>query len=263
VRYQVLDGLIYVYKNKVTGKQYVGQTTQSFSVRHGQHLRANNNNYFENALQKHTEDFEYHIVEEGVPTYDMLNELECHWIAKLNSFYPNGYNMTLGGKNREYTEQTRKKMSINHADFTGGNHPQAKTVYQISLQTGEITAEYKAIIEAKKATGILHISSVCRGKRKQAGGYFWSYTSEYDKEFVRSISTGAKYGTDNPASRQVLQIDKDTNEIIAEFDTIREAGKALGLISTNNISTCCRGRLKTAYGFKWKYKEEEIKWQLM
>ena len=50
----------------------------------------------------------------------------------------------------------------------------------------------------------------------------------------------------------VLQFSKD-REFIKEWPSIREAGRQLG-ISQGSICSCCKGRLKTAGGFIWKYK---------
>ena len=55
-------------------------------------------------------------------------------------------------------------------------------------------------------------------------------------------------------SKSVLQIGKDTNEIIAEYASMAEAGRQLN-INQGNISNCCLHRCKTAGGFKWRYKE--------
>ena len=51
---------------------------------------------------------------------------------------------------------------------------QSKTVLQFSLD-GKMIAEYESVSEAIRNTGILKISNVCRGERKQAGGYIWRY----------------------------------------------------------------------------------------
>lgn len=57
----------------------------------------------------------------------------------------------------------------------------------------------------------------------------------------------------NPRSSAVLQYDKDGN-FLKEWNTITEAEKyCSGKISTN-ISSCCRNKCKTAYGYVWKYK---------
>ena len=56
-------------------------------------------------------------------------------------------------------------------------------------------------------------------------------------------------------SQPVLQIDKNTNELIKEWTSMAEAERQLG-IRQSNISACCRGvnRHKSAGGFKWQYK---------
>ena len=54
-------------------------------------------------------------------------------------------------------------------------------------------------------------------------------------------------------SKKVLQIDKKTNEVIAEFPSVSEVERQLG-ISHSNISLCCKGKYKTCGGFKWRYK---------
>lgn len=52
----------------------------------------------------------------------------------------------------------------------------------------------------------------------------------------------------------VLQIDKNTNEIIKEWSSITEAEKQLGL-SSGHICLCCKGKRNTCGGYKWKYKK--------
>lgn len=52
-----------------------------------------------------------------------------------------------------------------------------KAVMQFSKK-GEFIAEYFSTQEAKRETGISHIDTCCRGKRKTAGGYIWRYKDE-------------------------------------------------------------------------------------
>lgn len=52
--------------------------------------------------------------------------------------------------------------------------PQCKTVEQYTLD-GQLIAKYSSAMEATRKTGLTHISAVCRGERKQAGGYVWKY----------------------------------------------------------------------------------------
>lgn len=38
-----------------------------------------------------------------------------------------------------------------------------------------------------------------------------------------------------------------------EFKTAEEACRKFNKPSSSNIRDCCRGKTKTAYGFKWEY----------
>ena len=61
-------------------------------------------------------------------------------------------------------------------------------------------------------------------------------------------------GTEKPKARiPIMQIDKQTNEIINKFNSIKEAVFLLGLPESkqNHISECINGKRKTAYGYKW------------
>ena len=62
--------------------------------------------------------------------------------------------------------------------------------------------------------------------------------------------------TKQKLSKIVIQIDKETNEPIKEWQSLTEAAKQIG-ICLSNISACCRGvnRHKSAGGYKWQYKE--------
>ena len=63
------------------------------------------------------------------------------------------------------------------------------------------------------------------------------------------------YGTHNERiSRKILQYSK-SGEFIREWSGATEAERMLG-IANSHIIACCKGRLKSAYGFIWKYKEE-------
>lgn len=58
--------------------------------------------------------------------------------------------------------------------------------------------------------------------------------------------------------QNVLQVDKDTNKVIAEYPSCSTAAKEIGKPQGNrNISACCKGKQKTAYGYKWRYGEIE------
>ena len=70
------------------------------------------------------------------------------------------------------------------------------------------------------------------------------------RENIRNPVSLAKKINQTP----ILQIDFATNEGISEWKNAYTASKNLGL-SSSNILACCRGKLKTCGGFKWKFQE--------
>lgn len=52
----------------------------------------------------------------------------------------------------------------------------------------------------------------------------------------------------------VEQLAKD-GRVIAEFGTVRSAAKAMGSTVHTAISLCCSGKRKTAYGYRWRWKD--------
>jgi hypothetical protein len=66
--------------------------------------------------------------------------------------------------------------------------------------------------------------------------------------------TGYKHSYSHPTKpkKPVIQYSLD-NEIIKIWDSASEAGLFLNKQSSS-ISSCCSGKRKTAYGYKWKYK---------
>ena len=78
----------------------------------------------------------------------------------------------------------------------------------------------------------------------------WGENKALYKEDVKS-------GKVQRQSKLVLQIDKDTKEVIMEFHSLIEAQRQTGCDRTS-ISRCCNGvkNYKTTGGFMWKYKED-------
>ena len=64
---------------------------------------------------------------------------------------------------------------------------------------------------------------------------------------------GAIYG-EHPLSRKIKQFTID-GEFVKEWSSIKEATEYYG-VSLSNISGCCLGRNKTAYGFIWEFADK-------
>lgn len=93
--------IIYKAVNKINGKIYVGQTSNTLEVRKAQHLKKAHGGvktHFYDAIRKYGDDaFEFSIVGEAKSKQD-LNLLETYYIQKYNSI-KDGYNMVDWGDN--------------------------------------------------------------------------------------------------------------------------------------------------------------------
>ena len=217
---------IYKITNKTNNKCYIGQS-RDIQARWNKHL-SSYKSYPDwelyRAFKKYgVSEFTFEVIEEC--EINQLNEREIYWISYYDSFN-NGYNMTLGGE--------------------ACNGTNDKTVYQYSL-TGEFLNEYKSAHEAARENNIqfTNICKVCRGERKTAGGFGWSYEKEVNKEPIK---------TKRISNNIVQQYTKD-GKLIAEYNTAKEAWRQTG-ISDTTIGLVCKGKGKTAGGFVWRYKND-------
>ena len=124
------NACIYMWKNKLDGKCYIGQTVNE-KQRYNKHVNAvhslkKTSNKFHNALKKYgLENFEYSVLEYiSGPTAELLktlDDLEQKYIKEYNSII-NGYNLTSGGqKYSKHSNEAKHHMSIAHIGHTSWN----------------------------------------------------------------------------------------------------------------------------------------------
>ena len=152
------------------GKRYYGSTQQDVDKRwlngHGYKY---NDKFWEDIVKYGWINIEHIIVAKEL-TKDEAYWLEEELIKVFDTTNSDkGYNVAKGGHGAngyKHTEETKNKMSENHADFNGNKHPNAKSV--ICLTTKRI---FFTIREGAKyysvATG--DICKCCQGNRKSAG----------------------------------------------------------------------------------------------
>lgn len=104
-------GIVYLSSNVASGKLYVGITINSLSKRitsHKSSARRNIPGVFNSAIRKYGPNaFEWSILEEC--DNENLLVRESFWADFLNTFVPNGYNLSAGSGN--ISEEVRKRMS--------------------------------------------------------------------------------------------------------------------------------------------------------
>ena len=126
---------------------------------------------------------------------------------------------------------------------------------------GKVIAEYDSSTKAEKITGIncSSINSTCKGERPSAGNYVWRFKGDdFHKYRTKLIDPKDKNRIYTKKIRPILQFTKE-GEFIKEYQNISDAMRALGKTSsTSTIYQVANGRTKrkTAYGYKWKFKDQ-------
>lgn len=108
-------------------------------------------------------------------------------------------------------------------------------------ESGSLLRVYPSAYQAAKELGLSQPSLVAALRSgSRCGNYKWKY-----------LRKGVKRDTNR--SIPVVQLTKD-GEFVREWKSAAEAAESFGF-SSANICNCCKGKAKTAGGFKWKYKD--------
>lgn len=208
-------GFIYIIKNFINNKVYIGQTSRNIEVRWKEHLRhyVSQDQPLYKAMAKYgKENFYIQCIEEC--SNSILNEREKYWINYFDS-YNKGYNATLGGQdnfimspkielvlnlwynnytvnkiveetglNVETVRSYLNKNGITHEDIRARANKaigksRSKAILQYDLK-GNFIREWNSSMEVERELQISHgnIGSVCNGNRKSAGGFIWKHKGE-------------------------------------------------------------------------------------
>lgn len=213
-------GIIYLITSDIDGKVYVGQTVDTLSRRWKHHLDNAKKVKPDGDLGKDIKYFgeeNFHI--EQLATADTqkeLDRLEEYYITQYDAI-EHGYNIRHGGKQGKELGLPIQEICNEYANNKIGCQTLA-ALYNCSPST---------IHTILKENGVK--------LRTQLGG-------------PKDMSS---------KKRKIEQLNKDTEEVIAVYDSMTDAGVALGDKNKyKHISDVCRGVRKTAYGYKWRYKEE-------
>lgn len=223
---------IYIHKNKINGKIYIGQTCQDVEKRwkNGEGYKGANNKFY-NAIKKYGWDnFEHKVLEDNIKTQTEANRLECYYIELYDSI-ANGYNTAEGGtKGNPFKGKTEKEMIViknklkeanageNHPNY--GKHLNEKTKEKIKKSnTGKVVTEKSKdkMSESKK------------GKLNPNWG---------------------RFGDKHPMSKKVVCF-----PLCEVFDSTMDAERELN-INHSNISRCCNGKVKLAGKLDWYYLDD-------
>ena len=136
------------------------------------------------------------------------------------------------------------------------NIPIAKTKKSIEQYdlNGKLIKTYNSIIEAANEINMHRatIEAALKNEIYQCGKFLWRYVD--DSETIEQKIYRYQHRKDYH-KKQINQYDLNDN-FIMQYDSAADAAKALGKSQgSSSITKACRGKLKTAYGYKWKYVE--------
>lgn len=266
---------IYVIKNNINDKLYVGKTEVGIEERFKRHVRDAKNGSecaIHRAMRKHgVKHFWPELIEET----DNPNEREVYWIKELGA-YEHGYNETRGGEgsllhDRDYIIDTYNRLGTleSVAIETGislrtvvqvmraADSYQKKLLPQIKMYDmnlveiktfSNLTEAAEYILKEGKTKASLSsikeaIGRCCLGKQKKVYGYIFEYIEKNNKK--------PRY---KHHYYEIIQTDLDDN-FIAKYNSCNEAAKAINGLCPH-IRKCCLGIMKTYKGFKWKFGRE-------
>ena len=226
-------GYIYMIKNKLNGKIYIGQTIRkNIYDRWRQHKTCKKDtigNYLYNAYMKYgIDNFEYKII--CICFDDDCNKFEENYIKKYNSSYPNGYNLKSGGNNNKMSEEV--KLLLKEKGKGRISHNKGKNIsdeQKEKLRNAALNWHSNNKILVKEET------------KKKISESLKKFYIENKKNNSRSI--------------EVQQYDLNNN-YIKTYNSINEAAKEVGItqMMINRASSIESkySSYKTAKGFIWK-----------
>lgn len=239
-------GYIYRFTNIVNGKMYIGKTFD-IKRRVKDHLsNRGNTKIFSKAIKKYERDsFDVDILCK-IRSNDIehlnivLSSLEIFFIRKYKT-KELGYNCTEGGEGQRgnlHTESTKQKISN-------------------KLKGRKLSKEIR------EAISLGHKGHIVSDSSKKKLRETWLKRPKQERDIINAQrvinmqknrkQTAIKIGLIK--RKPILQYSLD-GVLLNRFDSPIIAYKFLGIKVSGNIQTCARGKIKTAYGFIWKYEED-------
>ncbi len=223
----------YIYKvtDTTNGKLYIG-CTKDFEKRKASHLqlRKTDDCLFHQMIEEHgKENFEW-VILETVETQEEAYRREQFYIRELNTIFPDGYNMTIGGRSHSLVN--------------------SKPIVSLTLD-GQYVKRYVSGAQAVHDDGyvLASIHDCCKGLIRRHRDKVFMYEEDYLKNGSRIYEKPEPNGMVS-----VIQCDMQGN-FIAKFKSVNEASEKTGTCRTT-ISGNLTGEYKTANGFIFVYEKD-------
>lgn len=219
---------IYIHKNKINGKIYVGQTCQKPEYRWNNGEGYKRQPYFYSAIQKYGwNNFEHIILKQDL-SLEEANYWEEYYIKQYDTTNHNfGYNLTLGGNNKIMLEETKQKIS----EANKGKIVSEETKQKISqANKGKISLRKGQCLSERHRQNI----SISKKGKSFSDEHILHLKEAHKTEYQKKINQ-EKFGI----KIQCIE----TGDI---FNSFQEAANWAGLSSGCGISDFFRGKQKSA-----------------
>lgn len=236
--------IIGIYKiTNPKGKVYIGQSSNINNRKYFyKYLKCYKQPIIYSSLLKYGwENHQWDIIEEC--SWEQLNIRERYWQEYYDVIGPNGLNCIL--TNTDKLPRKLSKSALLNKQETCYKRPiKQYTVY------GNFIRDWESVALASRELGIsvVAIHNICNLIIKSPKQFIFRYLDS-SQEMLENVSY-VKYKNRN---REIIQYDLEDN-FIREWDSITEVKRELNY-SFCSINSVCRGKSKTANGFKWKFKK--------
>lgn len=230
--------IIYLVKNTVNGKCYVGQTRYTLQERWANHCSKNSGcTALKNAICKYGKDaFQLTVIDTATDENE-LDEKERYWIEKLNTLAPNGYNLKTGGERVRFTEEVRNK--LRKANLGKSHSAESRKAVSESMKE-----------QWKNGTRTGHkVSEKSRYTLKnyvlENGAWNKGLPKEQQPKFGKPVRKSVKMQIAETLSVPIMCL--ETGII---YPSSKVASELLGLHQAN-ISKCLHGERERTGGYHW------------
>lgn len=229
-----------VYKHtSPSGKVYIGITRQNVKKRWQNGNGYAHSEHFKNAILKYGwNNIKHEILYTGL-SKDEACKMEIELIALYKSNQREfGYNNSKGGEcGNKFSEETKQKIS---------NSLKGKKASDATRK--KLSDSHKGHNPWNKGIKMQQYQHYPKGVK---------HHSEQTRKKISEILKGKYLGSERYNARSVNQFTKD-KIFVQQWKSISDASRSLN-VTHNNITKCCQGQTKTAYGYIWEYADTESK----
>ncbi len=217
-----------------SNKHYIGITSKNVFDRWKNGQGYHNNKHFYNAIMKYGWDnIKHETIVSGVSrewAIKLEQSLILYYRSNENAY---GYNHAVGGPNN------KSGYHFNHSE-----------------ETKHLISQSKLGVKFSDA----HIQGIKRGwigRKLRNNGVPWNKGLKLKD--TGCIDNFIQAGKSNAVKmrKPIEQIDLTTGEVINQFDSISSAMYSLNKNYVSSIIDVLKGRRKSAFGYAWKYRNDE------